>query len=247
MHFKPSTPLEEGHHARPQFGGYFVNMVCRLFSIDRRDEQDEHNPWHNQQSNSLQAGQLIRWRRATQYHEAGIVFKRKEFDEQNAHSMLDITFNDGVLEIPCLPMDDRTGALFRNMIAFEQSCPQYGNCITAYVIFMSQLSSRPDDVTLLSRHGIIVHHLHSDKVVSAQFTRLTKGVVFDFTGDFYLKPICCRMEMYCQSRLHRWIAWLRHNHLRNPWLSLTLLAGLLVLFCTIAQTVLTVLSFRGQL
>ncbi|CAL5047839.1 unnamed protein product [Urochloa decumbens] len=245
MHFKPSMALEEVRHARPQFGGYFVNMFCRLFSIDSRDEQDY--PRHNQQSNSLQTGQLKRWHRATQYHEAGIVFKRKEFDEQNTHSMLDLTFQDGVLEIPCLPVEDRTGALFRNMIAFEQSCPQYGNCITAYVMFMSQLMSSPDDVTHLSRRGIIVHHLHSDKVVSAQFNRLTKGVVFDFTGDFYLKPICYRMEMYYQNRINRWIAWLRHNHLRNPWLSLALLAGLLVLFCTIAQTVLTVLSYTRPL
>jgi hypothetical protein len=244
MHFKPSMGLVQGQHAKPQLGGYLFNMFRRLFNVDHMDEQGEHDPFHNQQSNSLGAGQLSRWHRATQYQEAGIVFKRKEFDKQNSHSMLDLTFNDGVLEIPCLPVEDRTGALFRNMIAFEQSCPQYGNCVTAYVIFMSQLISRPEDVTLLSQQGIIVHHLHSDKVVSAQFSRLTKGVVFDFTGDFYLKPICYRMEMYYQSRINRWIAWLRHNHLRNPWLSLALLAGLLVLFCTIAQTVLTVLSYN---
>ncbi|KAL6594822.1 hypothetical protein ACP70R_048271 [Stipagrostis hirtigluma subsp. patula] len=247
MHFRPSTMLEGRYHARTQFAGYFVNMFCSFFNIGRRDEQDEQNLWHNQQSNCLQAGQLNRWRRATQYHEAGIVFKRKEFDRQNAHSMLDVTFHNGVLEIPCLPVEDRTCALFRNLIAFEQSCPQFGNCITAYVLFMSQLISRPDDVTLLSRRGIIEHHLHSDKVISAQFTRLTKGVVFDLTGNFYLKSICCRMEMYYQNRMNRWIAWLRHNHLSNPWLGLALLAGLLVLFCTVAQTVLTVLSYSGPL
>jgi hypothetical protein len=131
------------------------------------------------------------------------------------------------------------------MIAFEQTNPNIGNFITSYVMFMSQLISTPDDVTLLSRRGIIVHLLHSDKIVSALFTRLTKGVVFDFMGNFYLKSVCSKMEMYYQSRINRWIAWLRHNHLSNPWLGLALLAGLLVLFCTIAQTVLTVLSYLG--
>ena len=49
--------------------------------------------------------------------------------------------------------------------------------------------------------------------------------------------------MYYQNRVNRWIAWLTHNHLSNPWLGLALLAGLLVLFCTIAQTVLAVLVY----
>jgi hypothetical protein len=244
MHFKPSMALEERYCVRPQFGGCAGNMFHRLFCIDHGDE---HSPWHNHQSNFLQHGQLSRWRRATQYHDAGIVFKRKEFDQHKTHSMLDLRFQDGVLEIPCLPVDDRTCALFRNMIAFEQSFPQFGNCVTAYVMFMSQLISRPDDVTLLSRRGIIVHNLHSDKVISTQFTRLTKGVVFNFTGNFYLKSICFRMEMHYQNRINRWIAWLRHNHLSNPWLGLALLAGLIVLFCTVAQTVLTVLSYMGPL
>ena len=46
--------------------------------------------------------------------------------------------------------------------------------------------------------------------------------------------------MYYQNRVNRWIAWLTHNHLSNPWLGLALLAGLFVLFCTISQTVLAV-------
>ncbi|KAJ1261299.1 hypothetical protein BS78_09G018100 [Paspalum vaginatum] len=165
--------------------------------------------------------------------------------DEFCHSLLDVTFHDGVLEIPCLSVDDRTCFLFSNMVALEQTNPQFGNSITAYAFFMSQLISRPDDVTLLSQRGIIEHLLHSDKVVSALFTRLTKGVVFYFMGDFYLKSACWKMEMYYQSRINRWVAWLRHNHLSNPWLGLALLAGLLVLFCTIAQTVLTVIAYVG--
>ncbi|CAL5038574.1 unnamed protein product [Urochloa decumbens] len=245
MHFKPRMFEEESSHPRHRFGEYFLDIFCKLFHITRRHKKDEWNSWHNQQSNFLHGGQVTRWHRATQYHEAGIVFKRKEFGGQSAHSLLDISFHDGVLEIPCLSVDDRTCSLFRNMVAFEQTSPQFGNSITAYVMFMSQIISRPDDVSLLSQRGIIVHLLHSDKVVSALFTQLTKGVVFDFTGNFYLRSICWKMEMYYRSRLNRWIAWIRHNHLSNPWLGVALLAGLLVVFCTIAQTVLTVLTYVG--
>jgi hypothetical protein len=243
MHFKPRIIREEISHVQTQFGECFLDIFCKLFNITRKHSQDKWDSRNNQQFNFLHGGQVARWRRATQYHEAGIIFKRKEFGGQSAHSLLDITFRDGVLEIPCLSVDDRTCSLFRNMVAFEQTSPQFGNSITAYVMFMSQLISKPDDVTLLSQRGIIVHLLHSDKVVSSLFTQLTKGVVFDFMGNFYLRSICWKMDMYYQSRINRWIAWLRHNHLSNPWLGLALLAGFLVLFCTIAQTVLTFLAY----
>ncbi|GJN34751.1 hypothetical protein PR202_gb23446 [Eleusine coracana subsp. coracana] len=244
MHFTPRMVQEECNHLCPQKGENFLDRFGKFFSnISRGCRQDELNSSHIKQFDSLQSGKVTRWRRAAQYHEAGIVFKRKEFDGRNSHSLLDVMFRDGVLEIPCLYIDDISGSFLRNLIAFEQTNPHFGNSVTAYIMFMSQLISRPDDVNLLSQRGIIMHHLHSDMVVSILFTRLTKGVVFDFTGDFYLRSICWKMEMYYQNRMNRWVAWLRHNHLSNPWLGLALLAGLLVLVCTIVQTVLTVLAY----
>ncbi|XP_021305530.1 uncharacterized protein LOC8073038 [Sorghum bicolor] len=44
---------------------------------------------------------------------------------QSTQSLLDVTFSDGVLEIPCIFVDDRTGSLFRNMLAFEQTNPHF--------------------------------------------------------------------------------------------------------------------------
>ncbi|WVZ95188.1 hypothetical protein U9M48_040985 [Paspalum notatum var. saurae] len=246
MHFKPTMVREGRTYKKPKFSKYFLDKIYRMANVGRQNVQYEYDSPHSQQFNFLQGRSVNQWRRATQYHEAGIVFKRNEVNGQNKHSLLDVAFHDGVLEIPCLYVDERTGSLFRNMISFEQTNPQFANCVTAYVMFMSQLLSRPDDVTLLSRRGIIVHFLHSDKVVSALFTRLTKGVVFDYMGSFYLRSVCWRMEMFYQNRINRWIAWLRHNHLSNPWLGAALMAGLLVLFCTIAQTVLTEVDASGS-
>ncbi|KAJ1267167.1 hypothetical protein BS78_07G036100 [Paspalum vaginatum] len=246
MHFKPTMNGDGRTYKKPKFSEHFLDKICRMVGVGHRNVRYEYDSPHSQQFNFLQGTHVTQWRRATQYHEAGIVFKRKEVNEHNKHSLLDVAFHDGVLEIPCLYVDELTGSLFRNMIAFEQTNPQFGNFVTAYVMFMSQLLSRPDDVTLLSRRRIIVHVLHSDKVVSALFTRLTKGVVFDYMGSFYLRSICWRMEMFYQNRINRWMAWLRHNHLSNPWLGAALIAGLLVLFCTIAQTVLTVLAYHGS-
>uniref|UniRef100_A0A452Y0L5 Uncharacterized protein n=1 Tax=Aegilops tauschii subsp. strangulata TaxID=200361 RepID=A0A452Y0L5_AEGTS len=184
-----------------------------------------------------------RWRRATQYHEAGIQFRMRMYSEHNPHSLLDIKLRDGILEIPFLFVDEETIVFFRNLIALEQTCPQVGNYVTAYTVFMAKLMSMPDDVALLARKGVIAHHMRTDRDVSQLFTRLTKGVVFDFYGNYYLNHLCLALEVYYQNRLHRWVAWLRHNHLSNPWLVVAAFAGVIVLFCTIAQTVLTVESY----
>ncbi|CAO2170194.1 unnamed protein product [Urochloa humidicola] len=89
------------------------------------------------------------------YYEAGIEFKRKENGEDNPHSLLDISFSDGVLEIPQLPIDQNTGSLFRNFVALEQTDPQFGNDFTAYVTFESQLISISSDVAMLSKKGVL--------------------------------------------------------------------------------------------
>jgi len=47
----------------------------------------------------------------------------------------------------------------------------------------------PEDVTLLVDREIIVHHLDSDKHASDLFTVLSKDVVFDFNGKYYLRPL----------------------------------------------------------
>ena len=100
----------------------------------------------------------------------------------------------------------------------------------------------PEDVTLLVDREIIVHHLDSDKHASDLFTVLSKDVVFDFNDKYYLRPLCLPMEAHYQSRLNRWISWLWVNHFSNPWLALAALGTVLVLICTIVQTILTVLA-----
>lgn len=125
---------------------------------------------------------LTRWRRATQYEEVGIKLRKKQFDKNNPHSLLDITFKDDVMEVPFLPINGNTVSLFRNLVALEQMCPRYGNHFTAYVIFMSQIMCMPSDVAFLVKKGIIGHSLNSDEIVSNQFANLTRSVVFDFSG-----------------------------------------------------------------
>uniref|UniRef100_A0A0D3G482 Uncharacterized protein n=1 Tax=Oryza barthii TaxID=65489 RepID=A0A0D3G482_9ORYZ len=221
MYVRPSPNQDEhhghtGHHIRHflQLGWDYLHLTYKQEAANLGSSQNGHFPY--------------RWRRALQYHEAGIEFRRRAYSESNRHSLLDIKLRDAVLEIPFLLVDESTSFLFRNFVALEQTCPKVGNGVTAYVIFMAKLMNMPDDVALLARKGIIAHHLRTDRDVSQLF---------------YEADERCALEAHYQNRLHRWIAWLKHNHLSNPWLAVAGLAGVIVLFCTVAQTVLTVLSY----
>nr|CAD1834738.1 unnamed protein product [Ananas comosus var. bracteatus] len=106
-----------------------------------------------------------------------------------------------VLEIPCLHIEENTLSLFRNLIAFEQTCPEFGN-----------------------------DQLRCDEEVSTLFTELRKDVVLDFDGEYYLKSMSSALEACYQGRLNRWLA-------------LGVFAATIVLFCTLVQTLIAVLSY----
>ncbi|KAM0831927.1 hypothetical protein ACQ4PT_065208 [Festuca glaucescens] len=240
MYFRPQQRIQPEKHC--QVGNRWSNRLPIFWS-----RHPKLSAYRYQQASHVSSCQtLSRWRRAEQYHEAGIEFTRKVQTEHNQHSLLDLSFNKGQVEIPCLLIDENTPCLFRNLVAFEQTCSQFGNDITAYIAFISQLVSTPRDVALLARKGIIMNHMRTDEEVSTLFSKLGKNVDFDQNSAHYLKPVCLMMEDYYQNRINRWMAWLWHNHLRNPWLALAVVAAAVVLLCTVIQSLLALLAYFDQ-
>ncbi|XP_051219733.2 UPF0481 protein At3g47200-like [Lolium perenne] len=230
--------------SKPWYFRHLVNLGQKYFRIGQKQEENMQNRDPVQQLDCFLAGELpVRWRRATQYHEAGVVIKKREWSKYNRHSLLDIKFSNGVVEIPCFPIDENTEPLFKNLIAFEQTDHRFGNDIASFVLFMSEFVSTPADATLFTNNGIIVHMLDSDDELSALFNRLSKQMCFTFDGYHYLKSMCHLLELHYQSRLNRWIAWLWFNHFSNPWLALAFFAAVIVLVCTVVQTIYTVLAY----
>lgn len=248
MYFKPSHSTHHNGKMKRE-AGYILNLLCwgiKYLGINIYSRGKKEDPLANAYSQGTYSLKLMkRWRRAEEYHEAGVEFTERVFDQYNPHSLLDIEFKNGILYIPCLPIDDKSGTLFRNLLAFEQTCPTVGNDVASYVYFMSQLISVPDDVALLSRKGVIVRQLESDEEVSALFAKLFEYVAFDFSGEHYLKSLCQSLEVHYQNRVNRWMAWLWHKHFGNPWLGFTALASVLMVFCSIGQTILAYMSYVG--
>ncbi|XP_004511891.1 UPF0481 protein At3g47200 [Cicer arietinum] len=166
----------------------------------------------------------------TELREAGIKFKKRKTDR-----FWDIKFQDGILRIPRLLIHDGTKSLFLNLIAFEQCHLDCNNDITSYVIFMDNLINSREDVGYLHYCGIIEHWLGSDAEVADLFNRLCQEVVFDINNS-YLSPLSESVNRYYNHRWNTWCASLRHNYFSNPWAIISLVAAVVLLLLTFAQT-----------
>jgi hypothetical protein len=137
MYFKPTHRMQDNHKMK-KTAGYIYNLLCsgiKYLGSNVDSNENEKNALQNAHSDDRYSVKLImkRWRRAAEYHEAGVEFTERIFDEHEPHSLLDIEFRNGLLHIPCLPIDDKSGSLFRNLLAFEQTCPSVGNDLASYV------------------------------------------------------------------------------------------------------------------
>ncbi|KAH0451407.1 hypothetical protein IEQ34_018706 [Dendrobium chrysotoxum] len=166
----------------------------------------------------------------TELRDAGIKFRRRKSDR-----FWDIKFKDGILHIPRLLIHDGTKSLFLNLIAFEQCHLECSNHITSYVIFMDNLINSEVDVGYLHYRGIIEHWLGNDGEVADLFNRLCQEVVFDI-NDCYLSELSEQMNCYYNHRWNAWRASLSHKYFNNPWAIISLVAAVVLLLLTSAQT-----------
>uniref|UniRef100_A0A453DNR3 Uncharacterized protein n=1 Tax=Aegilops tauschii subsp. strangulata TaxID=200361 RepID=A0A453DNR3_AEGTS len=189
-----------------------------------------------------------RFRRATECHEAGVRFRRLHNERV---PLLDVSFLNGVLRMAHHKVDEKTNYILRNVLVYEQKYIREATSrdtgyVTAYVVFMSQLLGSPEDVALLSRRGVIEHHLGSDAEVCALFRGLAEGLVFDPSSEHYLNAVGVKLGAYCRSRLNRWGAWVLRHRLANPWLAVAWLFGATAVLGTIIQTVIALLQYAQR-
>ncbi|KAG8369234.1 hypothetical protein BUALT_Bualt15G0130400 [Buddleja alternifolia] len=183
--------------------------------------------------------------------EAGIKFKKcgkvyAGIDSLDADSiddkvsLFDIKFNEGLMEIPSLKVEDSTETFFRNLIAYEQHSseirPKY---FTDYAVFMDQLINTDQDVNVLRRNGIIVNLLGDDGEVATLFNKLGDGVII--SSNFYYLGICKQVNQHCGKIWNVVMATLRHDYFNTPWVTVSTIAAVLLLLLTIIQTIASVI------
>ncbi|KAI7980524.1 UPF0481 protein [Camellia lanceoleosa] len=171
---------------------------------------------------------------ATELHEAGIRFKKAN----HSTPLLDIKFENGTLQIPQFPVEEKTECLFRNIIAHEQhlqdSNPKY---VMDYLTFMLCLINSSKDVSLLRRNGIINNMLGDDEAICAMFTKASTCVFVSRDGFCY-SEVFNDINEHCRRRWNIWTAKLRHNYFNSPWTIISFLGAVVLLLLTLTQTVL---------
>ncbi|KAH7688856.1 beta-sandwich domain of Sec23/24 domain-containing protein [Dioscorea alata] len=210
-------------------------------SLLRTGIQPAPRPWLKRWSNNRRCvadkrrQQLIHC--VSELREAGVKFKKLKTDR-----FWDIKFHNGVLKIPRLLIHDGTRSLFLNLIAFEQCHMDSKKDITSYVVFMDNLINSADDVGYLHYCGIIEHWLGNDDEVAELFNKLCQEVVFDI-NDSYLSGLSDQVNRYYNHRWNAWRASLKHNYFSNPWAIISLVAAVVLLVLTFAQTFYSVYGY----
>ncbi|XP_058084055.1 UPF0481 protein At3g47200-like [Magnolia sinica] len=176
---------------------------------------------------------------ATELHEAGVEFRVKK----DANSYLEVKFGDGVMEIPYLLIKDNTNSLFRNFIAFEQCRPDSNCHFTSYAFFMDCIVNTPADVALLCQNKILEHWLGSDDAVALLFNKLCYGVAMDTQTRHYFPNLFQEVRKYCNTTWHTWRARLMHDYFSNPWAIISVVAAIILLLLTVAQTFFSTIAY----
>ncbi|XP_040996686.1 UPF0481 protein At3g47200-like isoform X1 [Juglans microcarpa x Juglans regia] len=170
---------------------------------------------------------------ATSLVEAGI-----KFVKGTSKSILDIKFNDGVLKIPPLLIQETTETVFRNLIAFEQCYTDCEAWLTSYAILIDNLINTTKDLDILCESEII--HSWSNRKEAVQF--FNKLYHNTYVKTFYYGKLCNNVNGYCNRRWPRWRAVLVRNYFNTPWALLSTLAAVILLILSFLQTLYTMKS-----
>ncbi|CAL9014811.1 unnamed protein product [Prunus brigantina] len=200
---------------------------------DRVEEQEE-------KKNEPELPQRIP--NATTLSEAGVQFRRSK-NTPDCIMNIEFNFKNGVFTIPPLGIDEKTGPLFRNLIAFEQCHHSRLHKITSYAVLMDNLIDTSKDVDLLREKIILVNWLSPED--AAQFFN---ELYNDTTViGFYYGSLCKDVNKYYNTYQNTWMGtwnkWmeiLRRDYLSTPWKVISFIAAVILLLLTLLQTIYTI-------
>ncbi|XP_062152883.1 UPF0481 protein At3g47200-like [Alnus glutinosa] len=164
---------------------------------------------------------------ATSLVESGVKFKRS-----TSQSILDVKFNDGVLEIPPFQIHEVTETVFRNLISYEQCHSYRCDRITSYAILLASLINTAKDVDILCDNKIIDNWLNPDDAA-----QLFNKLYLDAYVYYRYTDLSRQVNSFCQRRWPRWRRALVRNYFNTPWAILSTLAAVILLILTLVQTV----------
>ncbi|GAB4840556.1 hypothetical protein Ancab_021325 [Ancistrocladus abbreviatus] len=134
---------------------------------------------------------------------------------RGSSSLLDITFQKGVLSIPKIVLVDYTELDWRNLVVFEQCHCIEDSYITDYLVLLDHLIDDPKDVKILIEKDILRNRLGNNKDALDPFGNLVKQInIYD--KRFYYSSVCRDLNAYYNSTWHKSKAVLRQKYFSHP-------------------------------
>ncbi|KAI3942111.1 hypothetical protein MKW92_025369 [Papaver armeniacum] len=205
-----------------------------LVQEPRKKPRKTHAPSTNGHSECSRRFDIIR--SARELYEAGIHLKTSR-----TLSLKDISFSGGVLRLPIIVVDDTTESTFLNLMAYEKFHDGEGNDVTACIFFMASIIDSAEDVSLLHSKGIIQNGLGNDNAAAKLFDELSMYVAPD--PNSRLGKLHQEVNDYCVKRRNKWRANLIQTYFKSPWTIISLLAGVVLMALTFAQTIYTIYPY----
>ncbi|GAB4835943.1 hypothetical protein Ancab_000862 [Ancistrocladus abbreviatus] len=170
-------------------------------------------------------------------HKAGVKFELAK----KGSSLLDITFDGGVLKIPKIMIEDSTESIWRNLMVFEQ-CHQFEDAyIIDYLCLLDSLIDDPKDVEMLIQDKIIENWLGTNEDVSDIFRNLQNYIRIN-PSTFYYSDVCQKLNDHCRSTWHKYRAILRQKYFNHPWAVISVISAIVLLLLTVIQAITGVVS-----
>ncbi|KAF3435213.1 hypothetical protein FNV43_RR22300 [Rhamnella rubrinervis] len=172
------------------------------------------------------------------FEESGIKFKVAAGSSSASECVLDITFHDGVLEIPQLHIHENTETLFRNLVFFEQVSLLAASRFTCYALFLENLIKTSSDMKLLCERGIVDTSLSVEEATQC-FRKLNINGAY-LKENFYYE-ITQNVNTSCRRRWPRYLRVLKVEYFKTPWAVLSIAAAVILLILSFLQTLFTVI------
>ncbi|KAF0901795.1 hypothetical protein E2562_006256 [Oryza meyeriana var. granulata] len=170
----------------------------------------------------------------------GVKFVRKT----GTSNILDVTFGDGVFEIPRVAIEDSTCTRYMNLIAFEQC---RGNAaaaekhLTNYVVLMDYLINTAEDVLILDRADVMENKLANEEEAAKFFNQLRVCSYIDY-DDHYLAPVYHEVDAFCRRKWPKYKAKFRRDYLNSPWAIFGFCLATTFAIITLFNTIVTILK-----
>ncbi|KAK9101947.1 hypothetical protein Sjap_019201 [Stephania japonica] len=173
---------------------------------------------------------------ATQLQEAGVKIRAAP---KGTTTLLNVKFENGILEIPELIVNSRMKLRFQNVIAFERCYYSSSYCLN-YLRLLDHLIDTPSDVLLLKDKGIIINLFGDDEEVADMFNNIGSTVIS--TVDSQYTDLYEELNQYYANPWRKWKAMLKRDYFNSPWSSIAFAAAAMILIWTLIQTICTVMQ-----